>query len=227
LSDSDPSHVRTGAFKDVAAALNDISSKLLHVSLRAESRSPRSDDIVAISRLLKRASHETARLCNACPTAADLAAWSARNLFELFVVFQTIVKSPEMMKRWISQTMADEIQVLEASRPWNNSAARQSKLDDALLDLHQRCARLGLDAKAREFNIKVLAGNLGLKDEYEMLFKFSSKFVHPSAALVNGRLESDDVFYTNLFAARIQVIALILHSEAETWLTSWAKQTAH
>jgi len=71
-----------------------------------------------------------------------------------------------------------------------------------------------------QFNIKVLAQQLGVQDEYDLMFKFSSKFVHPSAVLVNKRIKGDDADYANMFLIRAQEYSLQLLAGSQVWVNS-------
>ena len=218
--------LRSGTAQEVDAALLGLSQTLVAFSSRVETFSPRSDETVAVARMLKRSSREIARLREAVPVRADLAAWSMRNLFELWVIFSSIVADPAQMRRWIAQTIADEIQVLEAVRAWTDDKPdRRAKLDEGIAELKRLCERLGLDPEARQFNIENLARTLNMLDEYKVMFKLSSKFVHPSAALVNERLGSDDAEYTNMFLIRSQEYAQQMLAEAKKWFELWTCPT--
>lgn len=218
---------RIGTAQKVDAALLGLSDTLLAFAGRVEKFSPRSDETVAVARMLKRSSREVARLREAVPLRADLAGWSMRNLFELWVIFSSIVGDPAHMRRWIAQTVADEIQVLEAARAWiGDNADRREKLEEEIAVLRSTCERLGLDPEARQFNIENLAKALKLQDEYKVMFKLSSKFVHPSAALVNERFGSDDAEYTYMFFIRSQEYAQQLLAEAKKWFELWSAPTA-
>jgi len=125
--------------------------------------------------------------------------------------------------RLMWQTVADEIQVLEAARMWvTDSPERSQGLEAGIAHLKGICDRWGLKPDERQFNIEVLSKDLQRESEYKVMFKLSSKFVHPSAALVNGRLGSEDEEYANMFLIRSQEYALQLLAEAKDWFHLWS-----
>lgn len=218
--------LRRGTTQEVDAALFGLSETLLAFADRVEKFSPRSDETVAIASLFKRASLDVARLREAVPLRADLAGWSMRNLFELWVIFSSVVGDAEHMRRWIAQTVSDEIQVLEAVRTWIvDNPDRLQVLEEGIAQLRRNCEGLGLDPEARQFNIEHLSKALNRQDEYTVMFKLSSKFVHPTAVLVNGRL-GNDAEYTNMFLIRSQEYAQQMLAEAKRWFELWSASTA-
>lgn len=145
-----------------------------------------------------------------------LLAFCTRSLFELDVRLRHILISSENLNKWIAETASDRVDLL-------NAVIDMGEPDDPRVQiLRGELERIGvLKAKyglphLRPVNKQVgtLAHEVGLESEYRSLFKIFSKFVHPTAYLVNSGNPTEEQQVRDVLTIHLQRYALDLLKRA-------------
>jgi len=112
-----------------------------------------------------------------------LEAWACRNLLELDVYVRYVLMSEANAKRFTGHVTIDGIEIFESLKKWMKRVSPESKnleLNETLRLAYGRRDTEGLKDK-KYLNVRELATEVGMEDDYEHTFKLCSKLVHPTA----------------------------------------------
>ena len=120
-----------------------------------------------------------------------LLAWACRNLLELNIYVQYVLKSEANARRFAGERLADGADIFDSFKAWvarNDPSLVTPAVDAALNSL------LGLKAQeesapARAWSTRYVSAEVGLADEYANMNKVCLKLIHPTAFSV---LAGDD-----------------------------------
>ncbi len=107
-----------------------------------------------------------------------------RNIFELFLILDYILKSGDNMRDWIGQKVTDEIQVLECLRLFSDIPNYCAWTAKRISSIREIASREGI-SETKYKNPSEYARLLGRMDEYDRYYKIFSKFTHPSSWVIN------------------------------------------
>src|SRR5262249_45276000 len=117
----------------------------------------------------------------------EVAAWAARNLFELDLLVRWVLKSDRNLEVWQTQLATDEMTIIEGvlglSVGTNPHAVQV--LESRMGQIRSLLAKHNV-AEAKPKDIRSLAEQVGCGREYAAFFKLYSKYVHPSSWLLNA-----------------------------------------
>jgi hypothetical protein len=137
----------------------------------------------AMSHILKEASRESLRLISNKDNLT-LFSLSVRNLFELFLICRQIYSNEESLHNWYGQSHKDSKDVKNAFI----KLAEKKGLDTSGLKEIQEFEDSSLENTPFQskggFQIRDLAEKHGYLDDYQFVYKLSSKLVHPSSMKV-------------------------------------------
>ncbi len=112
-----------------------------------------------------------------------LLAWACRNLLELTVFAKYVLISEENARRFAQDRLIDGCDIIRSLKalelhldPQSNTAP----LDAALAGFQAQMVSEGVTAQ-RYLSTSVLAGNVGMREEYDCMNRVCSKLVHPTA----------------------------------------------
>ena len=185
-------------------------------------RTERSNASVAYANLANRTATELSRLASFYLSDIEGAAWCARNIFEINLVLRYISRGTENLHRWMGQFAGDEKQIIEGFLTLSSDSNLPEKkvLQDRLVAIDAITARHNIQASG-PFNIKTIADQEQLGEEYVGLYKLFSKYVHPSSWLVNASAESvQSKEYLNIFVIYAQLHASDSYSRLGDWLAA-------
>lgn len=212
-------YIKIGSSEDLVKHLTKLARDLRGVSEDIETRLPRSNDSVAMSRLNLRAAVEVERLRDSLPNSTDSLAWAMRNIFEINLISKYIRKDDEKMKNWLGQMAGDNLQILEGAVKWAEPGSEEVAAAKAQIEhLREIFTRNGI-VSTDPVSAGKMAKFVGMQNEYETMFKLSSKFIHPSSFIVNSSVPVGEYHqYLELFILKGQFYALNILQESREWL---------
>jgi hypothetical protein len=112
-----------------------------------------------------------------------LLAWACRNLLELTVFAKYVLISEDNARRFAQDRLIDGCDIIRSLKALELHANPQSDnalLDDALTRMQAQMASEGITLQ-KYLSTSVLAGHVGMKEEYDCMNRVCSKLVHPTA----------------------------------------------
>lgn len=202
--------VKYGSMPEAVAAVREAASRVALIAAYIRANCERNDLNLALHNLTARTSRELLRLAKNHDQGLDLIAWCTRNAFELNLLVRFVLLNAENAERFLSEAAMDEQQVLEGFLSFSSST---SELEHRTVA--RRIAQIGELAANHEVKLlkpiqtAKLAELVGCSGEYIGMFKFMSKYVHPSSWLVNKPLsETESDIYWNLLVMHAQLYAM-------------------
>lgn len=187
--------------KRIVAELNEEASKL-KVNDETDYR------IVALRGLSSYTSILFDRLISNQNTHIEHLALSSRNLFECYLLIAYIIENPARAKEFISQKAFDEKEINEGflSLPTTNTADASKKMLQDRIDNVNELMKNHRLTPSKHWTVRDLAVKTGNKEEFDGFFKLYSKYVHPSAWMVNSHEEEyDNPVFKNIFFSQGQI----------------------
>ena len=206
----------------VSEHLETASNALRALARDIGARATRSNASLAYTNLVSRTATDLARLSGFYPSCIEGVAWCARNIFEINLVVRHISHKNENMNRWLGQLAGDEKQIIQGFLTLSEASELPEKklLQDRLGTIDAITARHNIQASG-PFNIKSIANQEQLGDEYVGLYKLFSKYVHPSSWLVNSSADAvQSKEYMNIFIIYSQLHAGDSASRISDWLAA-------
>lgn len=201
--------VHPGSRDDAILALHEASARLASLAAHIRMFVEHTDVSLALHNLTARIGHELARLAKNHDHGVDFVAWATRNTFEMNLSVRFVLLSDENALRYLSEAAKDEQQVLEGFLSLSDAAP-----SDLRGPLERRIAEIDAVAKRhavalrKPLSTSELARLTGCSAEYAAMFKFMSKYIHPSSWLVNKPSdETQSDTYRNLLVAHAQIYA--------------------
>jgi hypothetical protein len=190
--------VRRGSAEDLRQQLKLLGELLRRLAERLGTTPGVDERTVLLANLATRSSLEANRLAAWVEAPTDQIAWATRNLFELNLRVRHLLTGMANVVRFKEETVSDEIDLLEAL----GTLADPSQPGD-LDQIHERIAAreqaLHAEGLQRVHHLPTakLAREVGVEQGYEAFFKLYSKYVHPSAFLVNAGRPGFEAFERN------------------------------
>jgi hypothetical protein len=110
-------------------------------------------------------------------------AWACRNLLELDIITQHVLKSERAAKDFIDDRFIDGLELFESFKTWSEFADPESKtpaLDQTISWIRGEIAKECVTHRSY-LKVRDLAKGLKLEEEYAHLNKVTSKLIHPTA----------------------------------------------
>lgn len=171
----------------------------------------------SLRRIAEYASKQIVRVAELYSAGIELHAWTARNLFEAYLICEFILRDEANAKQFVSQKATDELQINEgalglADDPDDPNCGPIIKRNE---HIRRTLAKHALPER-RPWPVADLAKRTGHKSEYQAFYKLYSKYVHASAWLIFGKSEEvDTLVYHNIFLMQAQKYAALILSRAE------------
>ena len=115
-------------------------------------------------------------------------ALATRSIYEINLRLRLVTSSEEELKKWASEGVTDNIQVLEGILLLNNEAeniAEKTILNNEIERLKKLIVKYSMPVVKSPESTANIAKIVGFENEHKGLFKLYSKLVHPSSYLVN------------------------------------------
>jgi hypothetical protein len=137
----------------------------------------------ALLGLLKEAKRENGRLLLSL-NELTLASLAVRNLFEIYLIFKHVYSDEKALFSWFGQSHKDSKEVTDGfitlmeKKGLDTAELREiKKFEDESLEQSPFQSKGG-------FQVRNLAEKYGCLDDYQFIYKLSSKLVHPSSMKV-------------------------------------------
>ena len=185
----------------------------------------RSNEREVIVNFVKESALQLERLADSYPAAIEAVAWATRNLFEIDVLLRWVLLDPATnVNKWLGQIAGDEQQLIEGflTLAGAQRLAQGRELQRRMQEIKRICEKHGIDP-TKPMRMDKLAAETGQLEDYTALYKLFSKYVHPSAWLLNSpdssRRSSE---YLNIFVMHAQLYALDTYARSEDWFRTHA-----
>lgn len=200
--------VRYGTLDDVRGEFRMLESHFRSVGRWIENNPDRTDKAVMLGNML-RASADYLRIAadNIDGHVSGLAL-ATRSLYEINVRTRHMIDFDEGVRKWASEAVTDQIQVIEGIFKLNAMTSEEigrSALGDTMERLNVLRKKHDLPVLTKPEPTVEIANAVGLRGEHEALFKLFSKLIHPSSLLVNdpGFCQSNEVRMTLQIYAQV------------------------
>ncbi len=191
--------------------------RVLGAQLSSASQNLDAVSVLALARIAEYASKQILRIAELYSAGIELHAWTARNIFEAYLIFEFILQDPANAMQFASQKATDELQIYEgflglADDPDDPELRPIIKRSE---HIRRTLAKHALP-ESRPWSVFSLANQTGHESEYKAFFKLYSKYIHPSAWLIFGKSEEfDTLVFHNIFLMQAQKYAGLILSRAE------------
>lgn len=196
--------------ENLQSKLRGVSGHLNTLAKGIRTDHPRDERNLAIYNLVNSTSLQVELLARYLGDPVQVIAFVCRNLYEVNLIIRCIFDSPNKAREWLFEMGFDEREALQGFISTAPPAAVEpvNTLKERLAEIEGVMLRAGV-APARSPTTRALAESVGQLDEYTSLFKFLSKFVHPTSWTVNGpAAEIQSMEYRNLLVISAQRYAL-------------------
>ena len=210
MTSSMTSTLRFGSDAEIGQQLGSIASKFSGIADEIRAKIPRTEQSLAVQNLSRRFAHELSRLERLRHEGIDLVAWCTRNAFELNLLVRYVLLSNANAGGFLAESGKDEQQILEGFRKFANehSASARAVVEARISEIDRIAAEHGV-ALCKPPPTAELARLVQCEEEYIGLFKFMSKYVHPSSWLVNrNTTDTHNGEYWNVLVILAQMYAL-------------------
>lgn len=203
--------VKFGSIPEAVEAIRETATEVALIATFIRTNCERNEMNLALHNLTDRMSRELLRLAKNHDQGLDLLAWCTRNVFELNLLVRFALLSTENAGRFLAEAAKDEQQVLEGFLSLSRSSfvtEEHETVKRRIAQIDELAAKHGIKL-LKPMQIRKLAELVGCSDEYTGMFKFMSKYVHPSSWLVNKPpSETDNDNYWNLLVIHAQLYAI-------------------
>jgi hypothetical protein len=209
IKKGDVSRLETVSWSQVADHIADLTNSVDALLATIQGRFERNDRNLCFFNLGFRAVNELRRVGRDVEGPIEELAWSVRNLHEIDLTLRYIMQEEEKLNEWIAQMLTDEKDVVEGFLTLSSqfTDADRLRLQERLQRIQDAAKRFGTPMR-RPWAMRQLAQATGREKEYEISYKFFSKFVHPSSWIINYRSEKTNAAeYRNLILGMAQVLA--------------------
>ena len=198
------------AMADIANHLRHLAGICFDLSDELERREDASNRLIAYPNFSRYVGGELRRTATFYPVDVPGLAWTARNLFEAYLLVKYVSQSDERLSEWMGQGITDETEFIEGMLFYADP--QESNTHIAMLQM-QRARLLDMSKRhglrqVKPFRVGDLATDLGEGEEYRALFKLFSKYVHPSSLYINKwALTPPDPAFVEVFHIKAQLYA--------------------
>lgn len=132
-----------------------------------------------------------------------LGSLATRNIFELYLIIRYVSGDEKRQDKWLGQMHKDLFDInnglrklaIKRNLPTGELDALEKMYNDAINDSPFR--------SSGPFEIKTIAAKYGNEEDFDFLFKLTSKLIHPSSSRVNGYSVIAEQFQYKLVVAQM------------------------
>ncbi len=204
------SSVKFGSIAEATEAVRESATRVASIAAYIRASRERNELNLALHNLTDRTSRELLRLAKNHDQGLDLLAWCTRNVFELNLLVRFVLLNEENAGRFLAEAAMDEQQILEGFLSISNSTSKEEYgiIERRIAEIDELAAIRGIKL-LKPIQTSKLAEIVGCADEYVGMFKFMSKYVHPSSWLVNKPvIQTDNYFYWDILVVHAQLYAM-------------------
>lgn len=207
-------------WQDVHRHLGELLNDLHSVLATIQSAFDRDNRNLALFSLGFRAGIEFERLRKWLREPNDVLAWCVRNLYEIDLTLKQVSSSEDLMKEWIGQAFKDEEDIIRGFQALRDqySEAVNTRDDRMKAALEQFRLDHGFSTSGPP-HVRRSAEAVGRETEYQLFYKFLSKYIHPTSWMVNrGSERTNSGSDRNLLVGIAQVLIRRIRAALETAL---------
>ena len=210
--------VTYSSVQEAVEAVQEAGTRLASLAAHIRAHFERTGPNLALHNLAYRIGQELVRIARNHDQGLDLVAWAARNAFELNLLVRFVLLSDDNATRFLAESAKDEQQVLEGFLSLSNASTGEARraVERRVAHIDDLAKKHGLQL-LKPLQTAKLAGLVGCSEEYEGMFKFMSKYVHPSSWLVNRpSSETQSDVYWNALVVHAQLYAMDAYERIRT-----------
>jgi hypothetical protein len=180
---------------------------------------PRSDRRIALERLLAAAADAVDMVAtDSVGAPLPILALATRNVFELNLRSRFITESDDNLRSWLGELLIDRIQLYEAILKLDGRPDLRATIQFEIDRNRAVAQKHAIDVRKTPMRVPELARVTAMLEEYDALFKFYSKLVHPTSYLVNGpESEVGSLTNRNILLIKLQAYGHEMLERAHTW----------
>jgi hypothetical protein len=129
-------------------------------------------------------------------------AWACRNLLELDVLTEYMLKSEANARRFIAHRLIDGIEISKYAKTYqlfHEPGSTTPAIDETIKTAEEQKQFEGI-VETKFLNVVEIAGQVGMSEEYSYMNKVTSKLVHPTAwSVLAMNDEGEFAFFKNIF----------------------------
>lgn len=202
--------LKFGSAQQTIDAVRDAGTRIKSVASYVRTSCERTEVTLALHNLAERVGEELLRIAKHHDQGLDLIAWSTRNAFELNLLVRFVLIDRENARRFLAESARDEQQVLEGFLSLSNASSVEARqvVEQRIAQIDEIAEKHGVQL-SKPMQTAKLAEIVGCSEEYAAMFKFMSKYVHPSSWLVNRpSSETQNFSYWNILLIHAQLYAM-------------------
>lgn len=202
--------LKFGSTQDAVEAVREAGSRVASIAAHIRTGCERNEVNLALHNLAERIGQELLRIARNHDQGLDLIAWSTRNVFELNLLVRFVLQADSNAKRFLAEAAKDEQQVLEGFLSFSSASSGEARkaVERRVAQIDELAAKHGVKL-LKQLQTAKLAELVGCSEEYTAMFKFMSKYVHPSSWLINRPpSETQSETYWNVLVIHAQIYAM-------------------
>lgn len=202
--------LKSGSVKEVSEKFAEIGAQLNEMHGWLNLNRPKTDERLVLENLLLYASDQADRLGQWVNEPIDLIAWATRNLYESNLTVRHLLQKDDHFLRSVAERAKDEMEIYEGLIGLDGISNSNAQI------LKEKIQSIKAVAQKNGFNLSNfkllgasdLARKVGMQNEHKSFYKFYSKYVHPSAWLMNASKDEKDCLpFRNVFWMQAQLYA--------------------
>lgn len=162
-----------------------ITKKVIHDFIDILEKKHKAKLGLALIHLLAEAGREIDRASHA-ERELVIFALATRNIFEIYLIIRNISESDSALDCWYGQMHKDLIDINSGLRKLAEKKELNTEKLDVLDEIYNQALNESPFKSKGQFNIKTIALNYNYGEDYDWLYRLTSKLIHPSSVKVNG-----------------------------------------
>ncbi|HEA3089006.1 TPA: hypothetical protein RVR74_001294 [Aeromonas salmonicida] len=144
----------------------------------------------------------------------QLLALGVRSVLENLSRARFIMKDDENLDRWLSEVITDQKTVIKGFLSLGDASSDSIKaLEIELTRLDRLCEKYNFPVVKQPQQVKTMTEAVGLVEDYDSIYKLTSKLIHPSSLYINSRSTLDNKEYHNILVICGQLYLISMLNE--------------
>lgn len=144
----------------------------------------------------------------------QLLALGVRSVLENLARARFIMQSDENLDRWLSEVITDQKTIIKGFLSLSEQSSTNIKsLETELTRLDSLCDKYNFPVVKQPQQVKAMTDAVGLVEDYESIYKLTSKLIHPSSLYINSSSTLDNQEYHNILVICGQLYLISMLNE--------------
>lgn len=144
----------------------------------------------------------------------QLLALGVRSVLENLARSRFIMQSDENLDRWLSEVITDQKAIIKGFLSLSEQSNTNVKsLEKELTRLDGLCEKYNFPVVKQPQQVKAMTDAVGLVEDYESIYKLTSKLIHPSSLYINSSSTLDSQVHHNILVICGQLYLISMFSE--------------